>query len=244
MKPTIHFTETMSGQGKLFQGLTSKEGIAATSYRPPEDSGLVQRYFHSEADQGGKFVMVWRDLEVAAATTERSAEGGMRGAIERGVIEVAGLSDQPLVLEKGEFELLPEVAPGQRRMRYHLQCRTADGTGFYTLYGFKQVVRTPGSWRLWALWQDTTTLFVTIYDDGPNGEERHTPLAARATIIGTGIIRIYPFAFAKQLLTFRSTGAGNVVGHISNYMRFFRFFSGSLLTVYFGSATTTQTQTV
>lgn len=241
MKPTIHFTETMSGEGKLFQPVVGKEAIILAGYLPPEDQRFVQNYFLGSSE-GRRFVMDWRDLEVAVSTTERSSAGGMRGKIERGVITVAGLADQPLVLEMGEFELLPEVAPGQRRMRYQLYCRTTDDTNFYTLYGFKQVERMSGSWRLWALWQDTTTLFVTIYDDGPKGEARRTPLAARSAVIGAGIIRIYPLAFAKQLLTFRSTGVANLFGHIANYIRFFRFFSGSLLTVYFGPAPKTQTQ--
>ncbi|MCB0184213.1 MAG: hypothetical protein KDE31_08115, partial [Caldilineaceae bacterium] len=225
MKPTIHFTETMSGQGRLVHSPLSREGLAATGYTPPEDSDFVRAHICSAKKQGEAFAMAWRDLAVAVTTTERSNGGGLAGTIERGVIEVAGLAAEPLLLEKGEFALLPAVAPGRRRMRYQLQCRRADGQKFYTLYGFKQVERATDRWRLLALWQDTTTLFVTIYDDGPGGVARGLPLAARSAVAATGIIRIFPLAFARQLLTFRSTEAGNFFGHVANALRFFRFFS-------------------
>ncbi|MEZ4617011.1 MAG: hypothetical protein R2867_16105 [Caldilineaceae bacterium] len=64
----------------------------------------------------------------------------------------------------GRFALLPEVAPGVRRMRYLLHCQSADGQRHFMLYGFKQVAYQNKRRRLWALWQDTTTLYVTIYE--------------------------------------------------------------------------------
>lgn len=242
MKPTIYFTETMSGHGTLLAGSQREADTTIVGYQPPEDQGFVKATHHEDEEK--TFVMEWRDLDVAVSTTERSAEGGMIGTIERGVINVAGLSAHPLRLEEGRFELLPEVAPGERRMRYRLTCCTVDGGRQYTLHGFKHVERQPGTWRLWSLWQDTTTLYVTIYDDGSDGAKTNRPLHERKEIVGTGIIRIYPLAFAHQLLTFRSSGAGSFVGHILNYIRFFRFFSGSLLTVYFGSLPARRTQTV
>ncbi len=239
--PTIHFTETMRGQGVLTKRTMHKEATQPAGVSPAEDSDFVRQQTEEGLQQGQGFTMAWRDLAVAVATNGKSRNGGLSGTIEGGQIQVDGLDTQPLQLTQGTFELLPEVGPGQRRMRYQLRCCTGDGQRRYLLYGFKQVELQEGAWRFWALWQDTTTLYVTIYEDNAS-DQVDAPVTAEiagladgARLVATGIIRIHPLDFAHQLLTFRSTGVHGWWAQIGNFWRFIRFFSGSLLTIYFGS---------
>lgn len=238
--PTIHFTETMRGQGVLTKRTQQQEAARPAGVSPAEDSAFVRQQTEDGLQQGQGFTMAWRDLAVAVVTKGKSRNDGLSGTIEGGQIQVDGLDAQPLQLTQGTFELLPEVGPGQRRMRYQLRCCTSDGQRRYILYGFKQVELQEGAWRLWGLWQDTTTLYVTIYEDAAGQADRAmatgiVPLPDNATLVGTGIIRIHPLDFAHQLLTFRSTGVDGAWAQIGNFWRFIRFFSGSLVTIYFGS---------
>jgi len=236
--PTIHFTETMRGQGVLSNRRLNKE---IARFNSPEDSAFVRQQLQQGIQREQGFTMAWRDLDVAVATKGKSPKGGLSGTIVQGNIQVDGLDTLPLLIEKGAFELLAEVGPGQRRMRYQLRCRTDDGQRRYILYGFKEVELQQGEWRLWGLWQDTTTLYVTIYEDNAIDQaDRSTGAEIEAlpdddALIATGIIRIHPLDFAHQLLTFRSTGVRGWLGSIGNFERFIRFFGGSLLTIYFGS---------
>lgn len=232
-QPTIHFRETMRGQGVLVTA--SGNDTIGNSPALPEDQSVVRKHVELGLDHQQPFTIAWCDLDVAVATQTQSNEGGLWGKIERGMIEIAGIDSTPLVLEEGSFELLPEVAPGQRRMRYQLRCHTADGQRHFTLYGFKQVAWQAGQWRLWALWQDTTTLYVTVYEHSADfvGDFPIEPTGSETMLVATGIIHISPLAFAHQLLTFRSTGMSSIGGHISNFWRFLRFFAGTLLGVYF-----------
>lgn len=238
-QPTIHFTETMRGQGVLVAASQNRAAVATAEVTLPEDQKFVQQQFARGCTEGQEFAMVWRDLDVAVATQTKNSAGGLWGTIHQGTIQVDGVDRAPLVLEQGTFELLPAVGPRQRRMRYQLRCRSANGQRHFTLYGFKEVVWQAGHRRLWALWQATTTLYVTVYEHKRDGVVSFpiNPNNPETELIATGVIRIFPLAFAHQLLTFRSTGVSNLVAHISNFWRFFRFFAGTLMGVYFGSST-------
>lgn len=243
-RPTIQFIETMRGQVFLANGVITQEAATGADFTPPEDRSFVEQ--RKRAATGSGRPMAWRDLIVQVSTTERSSNGGMLGTITAGTITVDGLDVKPLVLVSGNFELLPELTAGVRRMRYQLRCHT-DHPGLeqqrhFTLYGFKDVRWQPGRMRLWALWQDTTTLFVTIYEHGANATIELTNAQGQPPIVGTGVIYIHTLDFAKQLLTFRSSGVTNMAGHITNFGRFFRFFAGTLLSIYFGSRLEVETQ--
>lgn len=237
-RPTIQFIETMRGQVFLATEAITQEAVTGADFTPPEDRSFVER--HTRAATASGTPMAWRNLIVQVSTTERSSGGGMVGKIAAGTITIDGLDTEPLTLKRGSFELLPELTPSVRRMRYQLHCHTkprdAEQQRHFTLYGFKDVRWQPGRMRLWALWQDTTTLFVTIYEHSANVTIDLTNAQEHPPIAGTGVIYIHTLDFAKQLLTFRSSGATNMVGHITNFVRFFRFFAGTLVGVYFGSS--------
>src|SRR5262249_956825 len=86
-----------------------------------------------------------------------------------------------------------DVAPGVKHMLYRLHFR--DGVGHpLTMTGFKLVKNDAG----FDVWKDTTTLFTRVlrgHVDDDSGE-----------LVASGIIRIRPRDFAKQLTAFRTGG--------------------------------------
>lgn len=81
---------------------------------------------------------------------------------------------------------------GWRRKRYRLVCQAGAGQR-YLLYGFKRMARRTGCFLPLAIWQDTTTLYVTIYALDGQG--------APTTVAATGVIHIHLIDFRKQMLT-------------------------------------------
>jgi cholesterol oxidase len=111
--------------------------------------------------------------------------------------------------------------PADKRMLYQLWFR--DGTGRpLTLAGHKVVHDHPG----FDVWNDTTTLFTRVVAGHVTAAEADT-----APLVGSGVLRITPAAFARQLTTFRSS-APSGLGQVAGLLRFARLFSGSLWDVY------------
>jgi len=125
-------------------------------------------------------------------------------------------------VEQGRFNLFVATErPGERHMRYRLHFR--DGVGNpLTLVGHKVVFDDPG----FDLWPDTTTLFTRVL-----GGHVEADGDDEAPIIASGILRITPWSFARQLTTFRARGAG-AVGNVTALVRFGRLFLGELWQVY------------
>jgi len=146
------------------------------------------------------------------------------------------LADQfggKMPVEKGWFKQFvvdasPDGRPA-RRMLYRLWLRDPGGTPL-TFTGFKLIHNEAGM----DSWADTTTLYATIVrghvpppDPGqPRSSEWESPDAS--AVAGSGILRIRPLDFAKQLTTFRAVGPEPLPALAS----FGNFFLGELWRVY------------
>jgi len=112
----------------------------------------------------------------------------------RGYVECPALGGRPPV-ERGVFNLFVDQGdPSRKQMLYRLPFH--DGAGHpLTLTGVKHVSDDPGA----DAWRDTTTLFVRVLRGHLEpGED------ADAELVASGIIRIYPLDFLRQLSTFRA----------------------------------------
>lgn len=142
-------------------------------------------------------------------------------AVARGWVGCEALGGR-LPVERGVFNLfVDQDDPADKRMLYQLWFR--DGTGRpLTLAGHKVVHDHPG----FDVWSDTTTLFTRVVAG-------HVAFADAdgAPLVGSGVLRISPASFARQLTTFRSS-APSGSGRVAGLVRFARLFSGSLWDVY------------
>lgn len=125
-------------------------------------------------------------------------------------------------VERGRFNLFVEgERPEERRMLYRLHFSDGVGTPL-TLVGHKVIADDPG----FDMWPDTTTLFTRLL-------KGHTEPAEDegAELIASGVLRISPLAFARQLTTFRAAGAG-AGGNLNALARFNALFLGELWRIY------------
>lgn len=137
----------------------------------------------------------------------------------RGWIACAALGGR-LPVEDGTFNLFVDVAgPRTKEMRYRLFFRSAEGHPL-TLSGVKHIHDDPGA----DAWKDATTLYFRLLRD-------HVRDPTQAEIVGAGVLRISPPAFARQLTTFRGSGPGPF-GGARAVLRFGRAFVGNLAIVY------------
>ena len=98
--------------------------------------------------------------------------------------------------------------PTRRRMVYSIRFSDASGEPF-RLEGEKHL---PDVLRQFHPWRDTTTLFTRLVHESAGGDQ----------LVAAGILRISPFAFLRQMLTFRARG-----GRRSTLLlRYFAFFVG------------------
>jgi len=142
---------------------------------------------------------------------------------------IEGTVDSPLVggrtaVERGEFNLFVHDAdPSRKEMRYRMLVRGPGGP--MTIAGLKRVAHDHGTVDVW---EDTTTLFVTLYrgDVDSAGE-------AAAEVIARGIIRIGFLDFLQQLTTFRAEGP-TLAARAAAMARFGALFLGKLWDVYGG----------
>ena len=136
-----------------------------------------------------------------------------------GTVEAPALSDDSLTVDGGVFRLLAAddpTDPSVRHMRYELPLVTTEGRRYH-LSGYKIVQ--PGD--VSDLWPDTTTLYVTVRHDGPEGD-----------VAGLGVLRIEPGDFARQLLTMKITGPVGEADRLVLLERFGRAFGGALFRDY------------
>lgn len=204
-RPRVRFTEEMSGA----------IGFGARRYTDGYDHGVASR-----TDCMFRLTIIIDDVSQFMADP-------MHLARAEGEVRCQALSDEPLRVEEGTFNLFAEgVAPGRASMRYRLWFRDLAGSPL-TLLGRKDVGDDLG----WDVWRDTTTLATALLDghvEEPvglfDGDEPPTPPAARAR----GLLMISAPAFARQLLTFRGTPGG--------IARFGAMFAGNLWRLYRGPA--------
>ncbi len=137
-----------------------------------------------------------------------------------GTAYAAELSPQPLTVTEGEFELLTDDPDrvGARRMIYRAKMTSAEGRVFH-LAGFKLIQ----TGLLTRLWPETSTLYITVSVPDSGGR-----------VIGSGILRISPEDFLRQLTTIEVTGAKNREERLDAAARLGRSFFGPLWESYGG----------
>ena len=139
-----------------------------------------------------------------------------------GTVVAPVLSDQPLIITEGDFNLfvkdLDEV--GVRRMVYQMKLTDENGRDWF-MHGFKKVHDDKG----FDVWDDTTTLFITLY----NGSD------INSQIYGKGILKILPVDFAKQITTMQARNEKSKLEALEAVARFGRFFAGVVYETYSGS---------
>lgn len=205
-RTAVRFTEQMKGHvsfGEDDYGLGAREG---------RETG-TRLVFH---------------LTIKIEDLDRFEADAGREAGAEGWVGCEALGGRRLPVERGVFNLFVDdtgagVRTGQKRMLYRLFFR--DGIGHpLTLVGFK-VVREDRPFRVW---RDTTTLYTRVVRG--HVEEGDEP---GAETVASGVLRILPQDFLRQLATFRASGS-TLAGRIRAIGRFDALFLGALWQVYGG----------
>ncbi|KTD19601.1 Cholesterol oxidase [Legionella lansingensis] len=137
-----------------------------------------------------------------------------------GEVSIPAFSKEPLVIEKGEFQLFTadQSNVDTKKMIYQFKLNAVEGNK-YEFDGFKLIHNDPR----FDIWQDTTTLNVTVYDT--NKEK---------CICGKGILKILPTDFLHQLTTMRILNTHDPIAILAAKARFGHFFAGTLYPIYGG----------
>ena len=138
-----------------------------------------------------------------------------------GTVVAPALSDQPLMVNQGVFNLFVPALndPETQHMRYRMTMTTEEGREYY-MEGQKNIRDDPG----FDAWSDTTTLYITLHD----GPDRSAP------VMGSGVLRLTPTDFTKQLTTMQVLNASNRIERLGALARFGRLFARDLLDLYGG----------
>jgi cholesterol oxidase len=137
-----------------------------------------------------------------------------------GTVTLPALSSRPLMVSDGLFNLFVQDPghPDHLKMKYSMQLNSWEGRTFY-FSGYKQIQDDKGP----DLWQDTTRLFVTVYE----GRDTSGPVAAK------GILTIAPHDFAIQMTTLKVLNAATEWDKLKILKEFSSFFGRNLMTTYF-----------
>jgi hypothetical protein len=152
-------------------------------------------------------------LTIVVDDIDRFGSDPLRRAGAHGYVQCDALGGR-LPVEHGAFNLFVDTEPGVKHMLYRLFFR--DGAGHpLTLTGFKLVKDDAG----FDVWKDTTTLFTRVL-------RGHVDQQAEpgAELVASGVLRIRPRDFARQLTTFR--------GSVSGLLKFGVIFLGQLAEAY------------
>ncbi|WP_440056464.1 GMC family oxidoreductase N-terminal domain-containing protein (plasmid) [Pseudoalteromonas sp. T1lg65] len=202
-------------------GLSFTERMAGF-FSPPTDPAITneQKYFEAysqgESNQRSLSFIVTIDSD----DLSHMLQDEHHKATISGTVECQFLSPTPLQVTQGEFRLFERQAfpPDTRKMIYKMHLKSSVGKSYY-FEGFKLIKDQPGKLDLW---DDTTTLFVDIYE----GEN------ANGTTVGHGILRIKPEDFLRQLATIKVSNAANVTERLRTIAQFGKFFAGTLYESY------------
>ncbi len=137
-----------------------------------------------------------------------------------GTVLSKSLSSEPLTVTEGIFNLFVKDKKDDKasKMKYSMKMTSEDGEQYY-LEGFKMIHDDPG----FDLWEDTTTLFITIYKGNNN----------TGSIVAKGILKIKPGDLKEQMKTVEVTNASKTES-IKWQLRFGKFFSGNIFDIYSG----------
>jgi cholesterol oxidase len=172
---------------------------------------------HRRARQDGSRLMVHLTIEID--DLERMLDDPLHEALAFGWVQAPQLGGR-LAVEEGSFNLFVNVGDARHKeMRYRLFFRDATGRAL-TFSGVKHVRDDDG----FDAWSDTTTLYVHLL-------EGHVAAGEDAAVVGAGVLRISPSAFARQLTTFDGSGPGPL-GGMRAVLRFGWAFAGHLVKVF------------
>jgi cholesterol oxidase len=166
---SIQFTERMAGH-------CSTSVLDADGYLAAEEDGK---------GRGSSLEFV---LTMSSDDLKRMIADPNHAADAVGTVTAPALSAAPLTVHGGQFNLFVDSPDesGVQRMRYRLPLRSVEGRSYF-FDGFK-LIRDDGGLDLW---DDTTTLFVTITE----GDD------ASGAVVAKGVVHIAPEDFAEQLTT-------------------------------------------
>lgn len=159
-------------------------------------------------------------LTIEVADLDRFGADDRREAGAEGWVRCEALGGR-LPVERGVFNLFVADGPGSKRMLYRLFFRDSVGHPL-TLSGFKTVRGISGG----HVWRDTSTLYIRVLR-GHVGEEDEPG----AETVASGILRLRPWDFARQLATFRARDC-DLAGKVAAIGRFDALFVGQLWQVY------------
>jgi len=193
----ISFTETMKGH--VTKGETDPR-------RGRRAEGREKASF--------KLTIAVEDIDVFVEHPEHSTEA-------TGWVDTVSLGSKRPV-QTGTFQLfVDDDNPEIKRMLYRLWFLDDQGAEF-TLSGEKIIHDDPG----FDLWEDTTTLFVRIFEGHVASAEEDG-----ARIWGAGVLHIHTIDFLRQLSTMRATGP-DLAAQAKAMVRFGRLFVGKLWDTY------------
>jgi cholesterol oxidase len=197
----IQFTEKMAGYIQLVSN--------GTDYTEAYQAGKL-------SDQPFDFILTIITNDLDQMLADETHRAGMAG-----IVHAPLLSAAPITVSEGIFNLFEED-PGNintRTMRYRMHLNTREGERYY-FYGFKHIHQDPG----FDLWEDTTTLFITIYA----GEDDQSPVVAK------GMLKIAPEDLRTQLTTIKVLQPKSLTDNLLAQFKFGKFFAGSLYDIYGG----------
>ncbi len=200
----IEFTERMQGYVS-----TSVTEVSAAGYARGEEAG--QR-------ENSTFSFV---LTIAAQDADRLVRDPDHAARMLGEVQAPALSADPLVVTEGRFSLFirDPLHVATRDMRYRMRMTSTDGREYF-FTGYKYVHDGPVT----EIWRDTTTLFVSI----KSGPDETGP------VVATGILRIEPADFIRQLRTMHVLNATSERQRLEKLAEFGEYFGGVLYRTYGG----------
>lgn len=138
-----------------------------------------------------------------------------------GTVRAPELSASPMTVSDGGFNLMV-VDPDElftRRMNYRMTLTSQEGATFF-VSGFKRIHKDSGL----DIWEDTTTLFVTVHDGDSDA----------AALLGRGVLHIEPIDFLRQMTTMEVTNADTIAERLEGLARFGLLFAGGLQDTYGG----------
>lgn len=138
-----------------------------------------------------------------------------------GTVTASTLSAEPLTVTDGVFRLFVDDKNevSTKRMEYNMKLTGKDGKS-WQFSGYKHVHDD----KMGAdLWEDTTTLFVTITDSS-------------SKVVGKALLKIEPMDFITQLTTTKILNAPDAHTRLKTLARFGKYFAGSLWDIYGGLA--------
>lgn len=165
-----------------------------------------------------------RTNDLDAFLTSPEHRCGLNGYIDApflggGEMLTTGGSFQLFVNDRSDGLTVPSrVITAHKKMIYSIQFTADDGVS-YVLEGKKLINDETGL----AVWRDTTTLFIQIYEVRGNG---------KLQFYGSGILRVLLLDFLKELMTFKVDTVGDRCEKAAALMRFGTFFFGQAWDVY------------